>query len=106
MSTATIRETCGATVAAKWPRPGYFDVIAVGVNRHARSPDAARRLAEWLVDGDAQAAQFTAIGLRPANPAVPGESKGLPAPARKHNAGVFGYFETEAIKLAERARWY
>ena len=57
------------TVAATWPRPGYFDVVAAGVGRHARSPDAARSLAEWLLGDDAQAAQFDAIGLRPANPA-------------------------------------
>ena len=100
------REFGKSAVAAAWPRPGYVDVFAVGIGRHARQPDSARRLAEWLVGKDAQAAQFAAIGLRPAIPGVPEDSTGLPAPARKRNAGVFGYFETEAIKLAERARWY
>lgn len=88
----------GPTVAATWPQPGYFDVVAVGVNRHARSPDAARRLADWLVGDSAQAQQFAAIGLRPASADVAAE--GL------HNAGVFGLYEADAVKLAERARWY
>jgi iron(III) transport system substrate-binding protein len=86
------------TVATTWPQPGYFDVIAVGINRHARGPDAARRLAEWLVTTPAQAAQNEAIGLEPVNPFAAGDER--------HNAAVFGVRETDAAKLAERARWY
>ena len=93
------------TVAATWPQPGYFDVVAVGVNRHARSPDAARSLTHWLVGGSAQAQQFGAIGLRPASPGVAAEPAVFPAEGM-HNAGVFGLHEPDAVKLAERARWY
>lgn len=94
------------SVAATWPQPGYFDVVAVGINRHARSPDAARTLVEWLVGDQAQAAQFDAIGLLPIVPGV--SAGGLPHPASEamRNANVFGLHETEAVKLAERARWY
>jgi iron(III) transport system substrate-binding protein len=106
VSGLAIREFNKEAVAAKWPRPGYFDVLAVGIGRHARQPESARRLAEWLVDNDAQAAQFAAIGLLPASPVVAEASTGLPAPWQKRNAGVLGFFESEAIKLAERARWY
>jgi len=72
------------TAAAIWPQPGYFDVVAVGINRHARNPDAARRLVEWLA----------AAGLP------------FPAPEGMRNANVFALHEADAIKLAERARWY
>ena len=95
-----------ATVAAAWPQPGYFDVIAAGINRHARSPDAARRLAEWLVGPAAQAAQFDAIGLRPVDAGVPASGQPFPPPEGMHNAAVFGFYEADAVKLAERARWY
>ena len=105
VSGLAVREFGEGGVAATWPRPGYFDVVAVGIGRHARQPDSARRLAEWLIGDDAQAAQFDAIGLRPASMTVPENLAALPMPARKRNAGVFGFFETEAIKLAERARW-
>lgn len=93
------------TVAATWPQPGYFDVAAVGINRHARSPETARRLVEWFVDDAAQAAQFDAIGLRPVDAGVP--AAGLPFPALDgmRNASVFGLYEADATKLAERARW-
>jgi iron(III) transport system substrate-binding protein len=96
----------GSAVAATWPRPGYFDVVAVGVNRHARNPDAARKLADWLVGEAAQALQFAAIGLRPVNPEVPAGPFALPSAEGMRNAGVFGLHETDAVKLAERARWH
>jgi iron(III) transport system substrate-binding protein len=94
------------TVAASWPQPGYFDVVAAGINRHARSPEAARRLVEWLSGAAAMATQFDAIGLRPVDAGVP--AAGLPFPVAEgmHNANVFGLHEAEAIELAERARWY
>ena len=100
------REFGRPTVAAKWPQPGYFDVAAVGIGRHARNPESARRLVEWLVGTDAQTAQFEVTGLHPANPDIPGISAASPVTARERNAAVFGLFETEAVKLAERARWY
>lgn len=93
-------------VAATRPRPGYFDVVAVGINRHARSPDTARRLAEWLAGPLAQAAQFAAIGLFPVNPAVPAGGFGFTSSNERHNAAVFGLHEADALRLAERARWY
>ncbi len=86
------------TVAATWPQPGYFDVFAVGVNRHARSPDAARSLAEWLIGPLAQAALAESIGLDPVNRSA--------ASHQRLNAAVFGLYEADALKLAERARWY
>jgi len=94
------------TVVTSWPQPGYFDVVAVGINRHARSPDAARRLVDWVVGDAAQAAQFTAIGLRPVKPGVPAGGLPLPPSDAMHNAAVFGSHATEALQLAERARWY
>ena len=92
-----------STLAATWTLPGYFDVVAAGVNRHARSPDAARRLAEWLAGARAQEALSELIGLSPANKSVPPHS--FLAPDKRRNAAVFGLHEADAVKLAERARW-
>ena len=91
--------------AATWPQPGYADVDAAGIGRHARSPVAARRLVEWLVDRDAQAAQSAAIGLRPVNPRVSRDESGYVKPEGRRNVGVFGLYATDAVMLAERARW-
>ena len=93
------------TDAATWPQPGYVDVAAVGIGRHARSPDAARRLVEWLVEHAAQAAQTDAIGLRPVDPRMAQARQGFPTPESRRNVGVSGLYETDAVKLAERARW-
>lgn len=93
-----------STVAAQRLMPGYFDVIATGVNRHARSPDAARRLAEWLAGAFPQERLSALIGLSPANTTAPPHS--FLAPDERHNAALFGLHETDAVKLAERARWY
>ena len=93
------------TVAASWPQRGYFDVVAVGINRHARSPDAARRLVEWLLGAAAQAAQLDAIGLQPVDARVPAAGSPLPSSERTRNAAVFGLHGTGADDLAERARW-
>jgi len=105
VSGLAVHEFGRPTVAATWPRPGYFDVVAVGVGRHARSPDAALSLVEWLLGDQPQAAQFDAIGLRPANPAVLAGSFSFPAPAGKPGATLVGLHQVEAVKLAERARW-
>ena len=106
VSSVAFRTFDKATVAATWPRPGYFDVAAVGVGRHARSPGAAHRLVEWLVGEDAQAAQFAATRLRPANSTVAAAAIGFPAPAARPDANIVGLLRTEAVRLAERARWY
>lgn len=93
------------TVAARSPQPGYIGVEAVGIGRHARSPDAARQLVEWIVDQEAQAANYAATGLRPANPAVgAGPLEDLESEGRR-NAGIAGANVVDADMLAERAAW-
>lgn len=94
------------TVAATWPQPAYFDVFALGINRHARYPDAARSLAEWLVAPPAQGSQEASIGLGPVNTAVPPRRYPSRAADERHKAAIFGFHEADSVKLAERARWY
>lgn len=93
------------TVAAISPQPGLVDVEAAGIGRHARSPDAARELVEWLIDQEAQAAIYAAGGLRPVNPAVQADPFEFPASEGRRNVGIAGAFEVDAINLAERASW-
>ena len=57
VSSLAVNDFNRPTVAAIWPQPGYLDVAAVGINRHARSPEAALRLVEWLGGTEAMAAQ-------------------------------------------------
>ncbi len=93
------------TVAAHWPQPGYIDLEAIGIGRHARSPDTARQLVEWFIDQEAQAAHYAASGLRPANPAVPARPFEFPKFEGRRHAGIAGANEVDAVRLAERAAW-
>lgn len=67
------------------PASLYADIEAVGVGRHAHNADGAVRLAEWL------AARFDATGV---------------ASTGARNVGVIAAHYEEAVKLAERARFY
>ena len=92
-------------IAARLSHPGYVNLEAVGVGRHARSPAAARRLVEWFIARDAQVAHSVGSGLLPANTAVLAErSKSLNTEGRR-NGGIAGFNEVDAVKLAERAAW-
>ena len=73
------------TVFGNWdeaPAPHAYAGTAVGVGRHAASPDAAQALADWML-------QNAAVRI-PANAALP-------------HAGVAGWRDEEVRLLAERA---
>jgi iron(III) transport system substrate-binding protein len=66
------------------PQDRAANIEAVGVGRHARNPDGAARLAEWLIVGSEW-------------PAEPG--------ADRSNVGRVARHYDEAVLLAERARY-
>lgn len=66
------------------PTPLNVDIAAAGVARHARNPDGAARLVEWLIS------RF--------------DGSGLSGHAAQPVSFVAWYYE-EAVKLAERARY-
>lgn len=92
-------------IAARLPYPGYVDLEAVGIGRHARSPDSARQLVEWFIARDAQVAHSAGSGLLPANAAVLAESYKSMNTEGRQNGGIAGFHGTDALKLAERAAW-
>jgi iron(III) transport system substrate-binding protein len=70
-------------LAVHLPEPAYGSVRTIGVARHARNPDAARRFVAWYLGG---------IGATLDAPGLAGR-----------NVGVAGRFDEEARLLAERA---
>lgn len=77
------------------PAETYVDIEAVGVTRHARNPDAAIALIDWMLQRDIQirhAAQNSAFPVLI-------EAEG------KHNIVAVASGQEEAAKLAERARY-
>lgn len=71
--------------AVRWfePQPAYADIDGLGIARHAREPDAAMRLVEWLLEAQDNYADASRIGER--------------------NIGVAAWHAADADKLVERA---
>ena len=82
-------------VALHVPSPGATDIDAVGIARHARNPDGALRLVEWLLREDVQSAWADGTYAGPAAGAYDGD----------RNVGLVGWHGEEAVRLAERARY-
>jgi iron(III) transport system substrate-binding protein len=85
-------------IAESWlvtPQLPYSDVEAVGIGRHARNPEGARALIEWLL-GDAVLQRHAAsTAAQPATAGYPGD----------RNVGFAAARDEEARLLAERARY-
>ena len=71
----------------------HADVEGVGIARHARNPDGALRLVEWLLSEEIQALHSGALAAYPATSDFDGVK----------NVGVIAWHDEEAAKLAERA---
>lgn len=106
-----LREKPELGLALFWPDQGengrgvHVNVSGAGVTRHAKHPQAAQALLEWLSAGPAQH-MFAALNLEyPANPDVPPD----PAVAawgsfRQNpiNVAQAGALQAEAVKLMDR----
>ena len=84
----------------------HVNISGGGITRHAKHPEAARKLLEWLASDEAQAA-FAGENLEyPANPGVPvaplvaswGEFRQSPL-----NVAFAGAHQAAAVKLMDRA---
>lgn len=72
----------GETAATIQPRPAHADIRAIGITRHARYPESAQRLVDWLLSE--RASEF-ADGIV------------------ERNIGMAGWHDEDARLLAERA---
>jgi iron(III) transport system substrate-binding protein len=66
------------------PDGAYFDIDAMGVARHARYPESAQRLLDWILSNT---------------------ELDVPDRASRINAGIAGWRDEEARLLVERARY-
>lgn len=86
----------------------HVDTSGGGVARHARNPDGARSLLEWLTSDTANAMFAAALLDYPANPdATAHEAIAAWAGPGANSAAVaaLGFLLEDAINLAERARY-
>ncbi len=76
--------------------PGYVDIEGAGIARHARNPEGAGDLLAWLLS---EAIQERHAGSTSATAATSGT-------AGARNVAIVAWHYAEAVKLAERARYY
>jgi iron(III) transport system substrate-binding protein len=77
------------------PAEAYVDIEAVGVTRHARNPDAALALIDWMLQREIQNRHAAATAAFP----VLAEAQG------SHNIVAVAAGQAEAASMAERARY-
>ena len=106
------RENSDIPVAIFWPSSEtggvHVNVSGAGVTRHAKNPEGAKALLEWM-SGEAGQRLLGGENLEyPANPVV--ESNSLVAAwgefdASPMNVAQAGYFQADAVKLMDRANY-
>jgi len=87
--------TAGTRLQALVPEEAYVDIEAAGVTRHARNPEAAFKLVDWLVSADIQQRHAEQTAQLPLSSDAPAGHNVIQAAARGE----------EASKLTERARY-
>jgi len=92
-------------IAVVTPSPAHISIEAAGVNRHAREPEAARGLIDWLVSSVVQERHAAAFAMYPANPVAAGQDMPLPQQLGGSNVASAAWLSDDAAKLAERAAY-
>ena len=73
-------------LAVLTPDTTYADIDGIGIGRHARNPEGAAALVEWIIS--TAATDWDGSGN-----------------VSRRNVGLVAWHETDAVKLAERARY-
>lgn len=92
-------------IAVVTPSPAHLSIEAAGVNRHARQPEAARGLVDWLVSSAVQERHAAAIAMYPANSAAGGQHMPSPQQLGGSNVASAAWLSEDAVKLAQRAAY-
>ena len=77
------------------PDPPVVDIEGLGIARHARNPSGAAQLIEWLLSDTVQAKYAADNGVAAATGSVRGSG----------NVGLAAWYDEDAARLAQRARF-
>ena len=105
-----VKERPDLKVAIAWPNQAssgvHVNISGAGVTRHAKHPDEARQLLEWLSSAEAQGL-FASLNLEyPANPAIapdPAVAAWGAFTADPANVAAAGRLQAAAVMLMDRA---
>jgi iron(III) transport system substrate-binding protein len=90
----------GVKLIFSMPAPVAVDIQGVGVSRHARNPNGAVALVNWLFQANVQSELAKTTWSHPAiGPEEYGQEAGI------RNVGLVAWHEQDVAKLAERARY-
>jgi len=89
--------------AGTWslPNPAYVHVEGIGVARHARYPESAANLIDWMLSADVQVRHARAMKALPVVTNIP--DMPLPGEISGESVGFAGWHDNDAVLLAERA---
>ena len=89
--------------AGAWalPAPVYVHIEGVGIARHARYPESAQRLIDWMLSATAQRRHAEAMKAYPTLSNL--LDAALLENVSKKNVGLAGWHDNDAVLLAERA---
>jgi len=83
------------------PDTAYVDIEGIGIARHARYPESAEKLVNWLLSADVQVRHASGTKAHPVLANQPDSP--LRAKISRKNVGLAGWQDTDAVLLAERA---
>lgn len=92
---AASKSVAGTRLGVHTPAATYFDIEAIGITRHARNPEAAAALVDWLLSP----------GIQARHAAQTGQSAASDEGIKLQNIVLVASGLEEAMKLAERARY-
>ena len=107
-----LKENADLPVAIFWPTAEsggvHVNVSGAGITRHAKKPEGAKALLEWMSGPDAQKLLGGENMEYPANPSVAPHELVLgwgQFDASPMNVSQAGHFQADAVKLMDRARY-
>ncbi len=89
------------TGARKLPLPAYVVIEGIGIARHARYPESAEKLIDWMLSEDVQRRHAAAMKAFPVLTKLIDST--LAETVSTRNVGMAGWHDNDAALLAERA---
>jgi iron(III) transport system substrate-binding protein len=83
------------------PQPAYFDIEGIGIARHARYPEAAQMLVDWVLSVEAQ--RKHALGVQQYSSRSDQLGEETARRISQRNVGLAGWHDNDAELLAKRA---
>jgi len=98
-----LADMSGRQIGMFTPEAVHVITEAIGINRHAREPEAARQLLEWMLSVPAQQQHASATKTRPVIRPAAGQAAAWSQQLGESNVAAVAWLDEDAVKLAERA---